>query len=65
VRPKQIAILVIAVLVVIILFQNLHPVTIEFLVWSPKMPLLILVTILLAIGFVLGMLTFALRKNRQ
>jgi uncharacterized integral membrane protein len=65
VRPKQIAILVIAVLVVIILFQNLHPVTVEFLVWSPKMPLLILVTILLAIGFVLGMLTFALRKNRQ
>ena len=51
-----------AVLVLIVLFQNLEPVTMKFFVWSPSMPLLALVVILVAVGFVFGVLTCALRK---
>ena len=61
-RPKVAAMLVLAVLVLIILFQNLHPVRIDFLFWSPMVPLLVLVVVLLGVGFVIGLLTCALRK---
>lgn len=61
-RPKLIAILIMTVLVLIVLFQNLAPVTMKFLFWSPSMPLLALVVILVAVGFVLGVLACALRK---
>ena len=63
VRPKLIAILVMVVLVLIVLFQNLEKVAIKFFFWSPEMPLLALVIICLLVGFVLGLLTCALRKE--
>ena len=63
VRPKLIAILIMAVLILVVLFQNLDKVTIKFLFWSPSMPLLALVVILLVVGFVMGLLTCALRRD--
>ena len=62
-RPKLIAILVMVVLVLIVMFQNLEPVTMEFLFWSPSLPLLALVVIVLAVGFVIGWLIRTVRKN--
>ena len=62
-RPKLIAILIMAILILIVLFQNLDKVAINFLFWSPTMPLLALVVILLIIGVVMGVLTCALRRD--
>ena len=62
-RPKLIAILIMAVLILVVLFQNLDKVTIKFLFWSPSMPLLALVVILLVVGFVMGRLTCALMRD--
>jgi uncharacterized integral membrane protein len=60
-KPKLITVLVLAILVIVIIVQNTHNVTFNFLFWSPQISLLLLVVLMVATGFVLGL--FASRKS--
>ncbi len=60
-KPKLITALVLAILVIIIIVQNTQSVAFHFLFWSPQISLLLLVVLMLALGFVLGL--FAGRRT--
>ncbi|ACB84253.1 lipopolysaccharide assembly protein LapA domain-containing protein [Natranaerobius thermophilus] len=68
-RPKAIAILVIAIIFLILLFQNTHQVELQLLFWKIDGPLILLILLSLAGGFVIGYLTRALftisRRNKM
>ncbi len=56
-RPKLIAILVLAVLTLVVLFQNAQEATFRFLFWSVQTTQIFLVVLMLAFGFLLGFIT--------
>ncbi len=62
---KQVLLVVFLVLVIIIMIQNAQPTTFKFLNWSYQVSQLLLVVIVLAIGFLTGVLVakFPRRKN--
>jgi uncharacterized integral membrane protein len=53
---KQVLLVVFLVLVIIIMIQNAQPTTFKFLNWSYQVSQLLLVVIVLAIGFLTGIL---------
>lgn len=62
-KPKLITTLVLAILVIIIIIQNSHNVAFNFLFWHPQISLLLLVVLMVALGFVLGMIAGARSKR--
>jgi uncharacterized integral membrane protein len=54
-KPKLITTLVLAILVIIIIIQNSHNVAFNFFFWHPQISLLLLVVLMVALGFVLGL----------
>jgi uncharacterized integral membrane protein len=62
-KSKLITALVLAILVIIIIVQNSHNVAFNFLFWHPQISLLLLVVLMVALGFVLGMITGARSKS--
>jgi len=53
-RPKFIVVLVLIALFLIILIQNIQPVTLRLFFWKVGMPQIILIPLTMAIGFVVG-----------
>ena len=53
-RPKFIVSAIIAVLILIFLFQNTEVVTIRFYFWQVAMSRIILISLFILLGFVLG-----------
>lgn len=53
-KPKTIAILTAAVLLLIILLQNTQIVSIQFLFWELGMSRIIFLPLVMAIGFIIG-----------
>lgn len=64
-NPKQITILVIAVLFLIVLLQNTQVVTFSLLFWEVRMSQIILLPLMLALGFIGGYLTHSIRQRRK
>ncbi len=64
-RPKVIAIIVIAILALIILFQNMATVTFSLFFWTVQVSQLLLVLIMLVIGYALGFLTAKLGGKKE
>ena len=62
-KPKLITVLVLAILVIIVIVQNSHNVAFNFLLWHPEISLLLLVVLMVALGFVLGMIVGARTKS--
>lgn len=54
-KPQTIVSLVIGVLITILIIQNTHSVALKIFFWQPEIPLVILIAIALAAGFVAGM----------
>jgi len=64
-KPKTIALLVVAALVVIILVQNMDSVEFHILVWHMQVPKLVLILISVLFGWVAGWFThFAYSKGK-
>ncbi len=53
---KRALIVILAVLVLILLIQNIHVVTVKFLFWRISMSLALLFPLMLLIGLIMGML---------
>ena len=53
-RPKLIIVLVLIALFLVILIQNIQPVTLRLFFWKVGMSQIILIPITMAIGFVVG-----------
>jgi len=53
-KPKTISIIVLVVFITILSMQNTQPVVFKILFWEPDFPLIILIFIAIAIGFVAG-----------
>lgn len=64
-KPKVIAILVLALLLIIILVQNLQTINFNVLFWSFGLSKLILILLSAVIGFITGYLTFLLATKRR
>ena len=62
-KPKLITALVLTILVIIIIVQNSHSVAFNFLWMHPQMSLLLLVVLMVALGFVLGLFVGARSKS--
>lgn|GEM_PF-1186333 len=62
--PKQIGVLVLAVLLVVFIVANADPTPINFVVTSVTMPLWIVLAGTAAIAFVVG-LTFGIRRTKR
>ncbi|HFE64929.1 MAG TPA: LapA family protein [Caldithrix sp.] len=65
-RPKQIAILVIVVFMLIILFQNLASVPLHLLLWQPNISLALILLVPFILGVVVGwLLKMSLAKKKM
>lgn len=67
-KPKIITGLVLAVLLIIILFQNTHDTILRLYFWQISTPQIILILLLLIIGFLGGFVTAKLmgkKKNKK
>ena len=53
-RPKFVAVLILIALFLIILIQNIQPVTLRLFFWKVGMSQIILIPLIMAIGFVVG-----------
>ncbi|UCH82988.1 MAG: DUF1049 domain-containing protein [Candidatus Latescibacterota bacterium] len=62
-KPKLITTLVLAILLIIIIVQNRSDVIFKFLFWDFPIPLLLLVVLMAALGFVLGL--FAANRPKK
>ncbi|MGM0383451.1 MAG: lipopolysaccharide assembly protein LapA domain-containing protein [Thermodesulfobacteriota bacterium] len=63
-RPKFIAVLALIVLFLIILVQNIQPVTLRLFFWKIGMPQIILIPLTMAIGFVVGLIVAKATSNK-
>ncbi len=63
-RPKFIAVLVLIALFLIILIQNIQPVTLRLFFWKVGMSQIILIPLTMAIGFVVGFIVAKVAGNR-
>jgi uncharacterized integral membrane protein len=54
-KPQTIVSLVIGLLITILVIQNTHSVALKIFFWQPEIPLVILIAIVLAVGFIAGM----------
>lgn len=64
-RAKLICVVVVAVLVVIVLFQNNKPATFEVLFWRPEVPLAVLLLGVFATGALMGAVVAHLLRRRR
>jgi uncharacterized integral membrane protein len=64
-KVKIAAGVVLAVLVLIIMFQNTDPVRTMLLFWPVELPLIVLLLLMLAVGFVLGLVSATVRNKRR
>ena len=55
-KPQTIVTIIIGVLIAILVIQNTHSVVLNIYFWQPEMPLVILVVVVLAAGFIAGYL---------
>ncbi len=53
-KPKTIVLLVLIVLFLVILLQNMSPVTLRLLFWRIEAPQIILIPVTMLLGFVIG-----------
>jgi len=63
-RPKFIVVLVLIALFLIILIQNIQPVTLRLFFWKVGMPQIILIPLTMAIGFVVGFIVSKVTGNK-
>jgi putative membrane protein len=63
-RPKFIVVLVLIALLLIILIQNIQPVTLRLFFWEVGMPQIILIPLTMAIGFVVGFVVSRVTGSR-
>jgi uncharacterized integral membrane protein len=64
-RPKFIAVLVLIALFLIILIQNIQPVTLRLFFWKVGMSQIILIPLTMAIGFVVGFIVAKVAGNQR
>jgi uncharacterized integral membrane protein len=64
-KPKVIIILIVAVLALIVLFQNTQDVVLRFLFWSRPVSQVVLILLTLALGFVAGFIAAKLSGRRS
>lgn len=64
-KAKYIALIVLAVLATILVIQNRHVVTIELFFWKQQMSLVVLAVLMIAIGFLLGLLTARVSRGES
>jgi uncharacterized integral membrane protein len=64
-RPKLVVILILAILALIVLFQNAQEATFRFLFWSVQTTQIFMVALMLAFGFVLGFVTGKLTGRKK
>ena len=63
-RPKFIVVLVLIALFLIILIQNIQPVTLRLFFWKVGMSQIILIPLTMAIGFVVGFIVAKVTGNQ-
>jgi len=64
-RPQFIVVLVLIALFLIILIQNIQPVTLQLYFWKVGMSQTILIPLTMAIGFVIGFIVAKVTGNRN
>jgi uncharacterized integral membrane protein len=64
-RPKFIVVLVLIALFLIILIQNIQPVTLRLFFWKVGMSQIILIPLTMAIGFVVGFVVSKVTGNQR
>jgi len=64
-RPKFIVVLVLIALFLIILIQNIEPVTLRLFFWKVGMSQIILIPLTMAIGFVVGFVVSKVTGNQR
>ncbi len=62
-KPKTIALIVLAVLSLIILIQNTHVTTVRLLFWSFPMSQILLILFMLIAGFLAGYIVATMRRR--
>ena len=62
-KPKNIALVVLGVLLLVVLLQNTQVVSIRFLFWKLSMSRIILLPLIMLIGFIIGF--FVGRRSRD
>jgi len=64
-RPKFIAVLILIALFLIILIQNIQPVTLQLFFWKVGVSQIILIPLIMAIGFVVGFVVSKVTGNQR
>ena len=64
-RPKFIVVLVLIALFLIILIQNIQPVTLQLFFWKVGVSQIILIPLIMAIGFVVGFVVSKVTGNQR
>ena len=64
-RPKFIVVLVLIALFLIILIQNIQPVTLQLFFWKVGVSQIILIPLIMAIGFVVGLVVSKVTGNQR
>ena len=64
-RTKAVIAAVLAVLCLVVFFQNLQSATVQWFFWSASMPKIVLMLLMLFVGFVLGWILATLRTGRK
>ena len=62
-KPKNIALIVLGVLLLVVLLQNTQVVSVRFLFWKLSMSRIIFLPLIMLIGFIIGF--FVGRKSRD
>jgi uncharacterized integral membrane protein len=63
-KPKLIVVLILIALFLVILIQNIHPVTLRLFFWKVGMSQIILIPLTMAIGFAVGFIVAKITGNR-
>jgi uncharacterized integral membrane protein len=63
-KPKLIVVLILIALFLVILIQNIHPVTLRLFFWKVGMSQIILIPITMGIGFVAGFIVAKVTGNK-
>jgi len=64
-RPKFIVVLILIALFLIILIQNIQPVTLQLFFWKVGVSQIILIPLIMAIGFVVGFVVSKVTGNQR
>jgi len=64
-RPKFIVVLILIALFLIILIQNIQPVTLQLFFWKVGVSQIILIPLIMAIGFVVGLVVSKVTGNQR